>query len=116
VGAEAIRGVGEENRPGRCPAGSTADLRACARSGVLKAGLRPGRIGGEAGGLDRAAGEGEERGVREVEDDRNRGRDGGGEDCLVVEEKRVLGEGDAEGRAMRRKRENLRFRSRKLKV
>ena len=38
VCAEAIRGVGEEDRPGGCPAGSTADLRACDRSGALMAG------------------------------------------------------------------------------
>ena len=95
VCAEAVGRVGEENRPGRCPAGSTPGLRVDAGSGVLMAGLCPGQIG-EAGGLDRAAGEGEERGIGEVEEDRHRRRDGGGQDRLVVEGERVLGDGDAE--------------------
>ena len=104
--AETLGGIGEKDRPGRCPAGFAPGLRVGVRF------LRR----GEAGGLDRTAGEGEERGIGEVEDDRHRRRDGGGQDRLVVEGERVLGKGDAEGRAMRRKREYFRFRSRKLKV
>ena len=95
VGAEAIRGVGEEDRPGRCPAGSTPGLRVDAGSGVLMAGLCPGQIG-EAGRGDRAAGEGEERGVGEIEADRHRRRYRGGKGGFVVEGKRIVRDRDAE--------------------
>ena len=69
------------------------------------AGLRP----GQTGGLHRAAGEGEERGVGDLERDGDRRRDGGGENRLVVEEKRVLGDGDAEGGAAGREGDGFRF-------
>ncbi len=91
VCAEVLGRVGEEDlqRPGG----------AAPRTPWRRRRLFRRRIGGEAGGLDRAAGEREKRGIGEVEDDRHRWRDGGGQNCLVVDGERILRNGDAEGRA-----------------